>query len=111
MVMSTLVTRTLVVTALAATAALAPAAAASAASTIPCASGYVCVGFLKGTIVSVPEGQSASFPTGPTMAGIVNQTKTSYCVAGNPNFALGAGSEILRTQTITGFGPGRFCIL
>jgi len=102
--------RALIVSAFAATAAITPAVPAAAAATIPCPSGYVCVELIKGTIIAVPEGQSYTFPGGDTMTGITNQTKTPYCVGGSPNFNLGPGVEIIRTQPITRFGPGTICL-
>lgn len=102
----------IVASAFAAAAAIVPAvpAAAAAAPVVPCADGYVCVALIKGTIIWVPEGQSHTFPGGDTMTGIANQTKTQYCVGGSPNFGLAAGVEIVRTQPVTGFGPGRICL-
>lgn len=94
----------------AAAVAIAPAVPAAAAPSVPCFDGYVCVALEKGTIIAVPEGQSQAFPGGVTMEGIVNRTKTSYCVGGSPNFGLGPGVEVIRTQTVTGFGPGRICL-
>jgi hypothetical protein len=110
--MFTTVKRAVVASAFAAAAAIAPAvpAAAAAAPVVPCASGYVCIALIKGTIIWVPEGQSQTFPGGDTMTGIANQTKTSYCVGGSPNFGLGAGVEIVRTQPVTGFAPGKICL-
>jgi hypothetical protein len=108
--MSTLAKRTLIVSSFAATVALAPAVPAAAAAAIPCTDGYVCVALLKGTIISVPEGQSQAFPGGVTMAGIANQTKTPYCVGGVPNFALAPAAEIIRSQTISQIVPGQVCL-
>ena len=102
--------RALIVSAFAATAAIAPAVPAAAAAAIPCPFGYVCMALPQGTIIAVPEGQSKTFPGGVTMAGITNQTKISYCVNGSLNFALGAGAEVIRTQTVTSFGPGTICL-
>ncbi|HEX5203589.1 hypothetical protein ACFQS1_34695 [Paractinoplanes rhizophilus] len=95
---------------LAATAALVPALPAAAAPTVPCFKGYICVQEAKGVITAVPEGQSYAFPAGTEMAGISNQTAISYCVGGNPNFQVTAGQEVVRSQPITGFQPGRFCL-
>jgi len=102
--------RALVVSAFAATAAIAPAVPAAAAPTVPCFTGYVCVELIKGTIIAVPEGQTHTFPGGETMTGITNQTKTPYCVGGSPNFNLGPGVEVVRTQPITRFEPGEICL-
>jgi len=108
--MSTLAKHALIVSAVAATVALVPAVPAAAAPTTPCAFGYVCVGLLQGTTILVPEGNSQTFPGGVTMAGIANQTKTPYCVGGNPNFGIGPFRGIIRTQTINRLAPGRICL-
>jgi hypothetical protein len=108
--MSTLVKKALAGSALAAMVALVPAVPASAAPTVPCFKGYVCVQEPKGVITAVPEGQAYTFPKGTEMIGITNQTAISYCVAGNPNFQLSPGAEVVRTQPITGFAPGRICL-
>jgi len=96
--------------ALATVVALVPAVPASAAPTVPCFKGYVCVQEPKGVITAVPEGQVYTFPKGTEMTGITNQTAISYCVGGNPNFQLSAGEEVVRSQPITGFAPGRICL-
>jgi len=108
--MSTLLRNVVAGSALAAVAALVPAVPASAAPTVPCFKGYVCVQEPKGVITAVPEGQAYAFPNGTEMIGITNQTAISYCVIGNPNFQLTAGQEIVRSQPITGFAPGRSCL-
>ena len=108
--MFTIVKTALAGSAIAAAVALAPAAPASAAPTVPCFKGYVCVQEPKGVITAVPEGQAYTFPTGTEMIGISNQTAISYCVGGSPNFGLGAGEEVIRSQPITGFQPGRICL-
>jgi len=109
--MFTAVKRAVVASAFAAVAAITPAVpAAAVAPVVPCADGYVCIALIKGTIIWVPEGQSHAFPGGDSMTGIANQTKTQYCVGGSPNFGLAAGVEIVRTQPVTGFGPGKVCL-
>jgi hypothetical protein len=108
--MSTLVKKALAGSVLAAAVALVPAVPASAAPTVPCFKGYVCVQQPKGVITAVPEGQAYAFPNGTEMIGITNQTAISYCVGGNPNFQLSAGQEVVRSQPITGFAPGRICL-
>jgi hypothetical protein len=64
----------------------------------------------KGVITAVPEGQAQAFPNGTEKIGITNQTAISYCVGGNPNFQLSAGEEVVRSQPITQFAPGRNCL-
>ena len=108
--MSTIVKRALVGAVFAATAAIAPAVPAAAAPVVPCHDGYVCIALVTGTIIAVPEGNSHTFPGGEKMTGIANQTKTPYCVGGSPNFGLDAGVEVIRTQSVTGFAPGRVCL-
>jgi hypothetical protein len=92
--------------------AIAPAAPVLSAAepVVPCFDGYVCAQLSKGTIIAVPEGQSYAFPDSTEIAGITNQTTVGYCVGGNPNFGLAAGVEVVRTQLITGFEPGRVCL-
>ncbi|WP_433360730.1 hypothetical protein ACQPZX_27230 [Actinoplanes sp. CA-142083] len=108
--MSTLVKNALAGSVIAAAVALVPAVPAAAAPTVPCLKGYVCVQDPKGVITAVPEGQSYAFPTGTEMSGISNQTAISYCVGGSPNFQLRSGEEVVRSQPITGFQPGRICL-
>jgi hypothetical protein len=108
--MSTFVKNALAGSALATVVALIPAVPASAAPTVPCFKGYVCVQEPKGVITAVPEGQAHAFPKGTEMIGITNQTAISYCVGGNPNFQLSAGEEVVRSQPITQFAPGRNCL-
>ena len=93
-----------------AAAAIVPAAPAAAAPGVPCFEGYVCVALEKGTIIAVPEGQSQTFPSGTVMTGIVNRTRISYCVGGSMSFGLDPGREVINTQTISGFAPGRICL-
>src|SRR5690242_14111466 len=108
--MSRFVKNALAGSVLAAMVALAPAVPASAAPTVPCFKGYVCVQEAKGVITAVPEGQAHAFPGGTEMIGISNQTAISYCVGGSPNFQLRAGEEVVRSQPVTGFEPGRICL-
>jgi hypothetical protein len=108
--MSALVKKALAGSALATVVALVPAVPTSAAPAVPCFKGYVCVQEPKGVITAVPEGQAYDFPDGTEMIGISNQTAISYCVGGDPNFQLDAGVEVVRSQPITGFTPGRICL-
>jgi hypothetical protein len=108
--MSRLVKNALAGSALAIAMALVPAVPASAAPTVPCFKGYVCVQEPKGVITAVPEGQAYVFPVGTEMIGISNQTALAYCVGGNPNFQLSPGQEVVRSQPIARFAPGRHCL-
>lgn len=69
----------------------AASAAAPSAATAPCATGYLCVQEISGTVLFVPDGTSEDFNPWITPVSITNLTPETYCVSGNASFGLPSG--------------------
>jgi len=93
--------------ALAATATVATGLIATAASAAPsvCPVGYLCLVPTIGSTALVPEGTGASFVPSLVVREVTNHTRLTYCVTGTISFALRAGGDLVRPDTVSEVAP------